>query len=198
MYRFIATVVLVILLCGCGRHTNSLPKEIIKVDADIKEAEELLYKAWKPAYDMTTDGITIPRVKIKNLEELLGMYDFSYVDEHLVDNIYFRSLASYDDDNEMEIDADGFIIFDADRYNMYTPTIYDERVRIVDAYYEEKIYEDDFSYRNSTLLVIREESFDEEDELLGFYRTNYFEEDDSGRWILTSFSGVGSQTPSSP
>jgi hypothetical protein len=198
MIRKIAIVIMIIILSGCNRYDESRPIEVIQTKVDIAEAEELLYKAWKPEYDMTIDGITITRCKVKNFDEFLMTYDFSYVSKELVEDIYFRSVALYDENDDMKVDEDGFIIFDAITYNMYIPTIYDERVRGADAYYEERTYNDKFSYLNGTFLVIKEESFDEEDELLGYYRTNYFEEDSNGEWILTGFGGVGSQTPSVP
>lgn len=198
MSRKCIIVIIIMLLSGCDRLNDSLPVEIIKTEADIEEAEALLYKAWKPAHDMTVDGITIPRCQVKDFGEFLTMYDFSYVDEALVEDIYFLSLASYDEKGVMKLDDEGYIIFDVYEYNMYTPTIYDDRVRIADAYYEERIYKDDFSHRNGIFLIIKEESFGEEDELLGYTRTNYFEKDDNGKWRLTSFGGVGSQTPSGP
>ena len=197
MYRYIGIIILIFAISGCGRFRNTIePLGVIRTEANKSESEKLLYRAWEPAYRMTIDGVTVPRTKVKDFEEFKKSYNFTFVDDFVVEDVYYRSMASYNEDHEMIVDEDGYILFEVNEYSMYIPTIYDDRVGVVEAYYEEKIYDEEYNYLNERVLYVREESIDEEDELKGFYRINQFEENDEGRWVLTHFSGVGGQTPS--
>ena len=140
---------------------------------------------------MTKDYTTIPKVKVKSFEEFLEAYDFSYMDNFFVEDLFFRSMAKYDENNEMALDDDGYIVFDSKYHGTYIPTIYDKRIEIVDAYYEEWIYDDEHSDLNREVLKIIEASTSSSDDTLAeHHRTCDFEENQDGRWVLMSIEGI--------
>ena len=192
MCRYIAILSIIIILSGCDTYGRSIePIEVIQTDADIEEAKELLRNAWQPAFDMTVDGITIPRVKVKSLDEFIDSYDFRYVDKYLIEDIYFRSMATYNDENEMATDDNGYFIFHSYNHGTFIPTIHDERIMVTKAYYEESIYDSDHAHLHEIILYVEEGLIVELDTLSEDYRrTSAFKQSDSGRWVLTYFDGT--------
>ncbi len=202
MKRIILMAITIFLISGCSVSVPAnpiKPIEIIQSEFDLDEAEQLMLKAWKPAYDMTKDYVTMPKVKVKSFKEFLSSYDFSYTDEYFVEDTYFRPMAKSCKDNEMALDNEGYIIFDSAYHGTYIPTIYDARVDLIEAYYEDTIYDDEYSNWNEKLLKVKEASAGDIEDTLsghydgtlsGHYRTSVFKENDDGRWVLVNVIGI--------
>ena len=192
MKKLIIIIIAIIVLTGCTI-SNNLPEpfEVIRTEVNIIEVEELMLNAWKPALDMTIDGITIPRTKVKSFEEFLESYDFSYIDEYFVEDVYFRSMATYDSNSEMVLDEEGHFVFDPKNHSTYIPTIYNEEVEIVEAFYEEIIYEDEYSQESEVFLKIKEGvSGNFDNGRTEHHRTSIFKKNEDEKWILTHIEGV--------
>jgi len=202
MKRIISMVITVFLTTGCSVSVPAnpiAPINIIQSECNLDEAEQLMLKAWKPAYDMTKDYVTMPKVKVKSFKEFLSSYDFSYIDEYFVEDTYFSSMAKHGKNNEMALDDEGYIIFDSAYHGTYIPTIYDARVDLIEAYYEDIIYDDEYSHHNEKLLKVKEASPGDiedtlsgryEGTLSGHYRTSVFKENEDGRWVLVNIEGI--------
>lgn len=201
MRQIFAIVIIILLLNGCVYTGQAIePVSVTRIEVDIDEVEELMYRTWKPVHDMTSDYVTMPKVKVRSFEEFLKLYDFTYMDESYVKDNYFDFMAEYDENSEIKLDEEGYIVFNTENLRIYIPTIYDDEVFLVEAYYVDTIYADEDSRLNTHELKITEHlpplgdpdiNANQDDS----FRISVFEKNDKDEWILEYVEGVVSVFP---
>lgn len=182
-------MIFIIMLTGCNKSIR--PKEVIKTDFDLIEAEKIMKRAWKPIHELTnSDFKTRPDIQVSSKEEFFDTYDFTYMDDNIKLSIY-EAIVNIDKNGKEVKDKNGNLVFSDGNFINYIPTIYDRGVFIRKAYIKDSRYKEEYSYLNKLELVIEEHS---NDEIIGwasgFSRKNIFRKNEDGEWILFAIEGT--------
>lgn len=174
-------MVLGMFIAGCEEKIK--PIQVTKTHFDIKTAEEILKRAWKPVHSMTNSElhITKPNMPISSEEEFFERYKFPYMNNWIKHDIYHH-LIDKGKSGELLKDKKGNLIFGE---RNFIPTIFDEGSVIKDAYIKESIYkEEDLNFNNVELII------EEDNEKIQYDRRNHFIKNENNEWVLSDFEGT--------